>query len=132
MSWVASQTVGWLKVRVLSTALPSSNTTMVGAAATPSTVMVCSRASSVTRFTTSPVGVPTRIVTGIRNTLGVVNLIPVESVAAESSCVCFTVRTTLLPAVSYAAATVSSGYPAWYTHSSQNQSRFSPVAASTA
>ena len=58
---------------------------------------------------TSPAAVPTRIVTGIRNTAGVVNLRPVESAVAVSTCVCFTLRTSLFPAVSYAAATVSSG-----------------------
>ena len=68
----------------------------------------------------------------MRNTFGVSNARPVLSAFAESVCVCLTVSVSLRAVVSYAAVTTKRGCPASYTHWLQNQSRFSPVASSTA
>ena len=67
--------------------------TMVGALRTPSTRTTCSRLSIVTRATTSPVAVPTRIATGARNAWGTLKRTPLLSAVAVSCCVCRTVRT---------------------------------------
>ena len=55
---------------------------MVGAAGRLSIRTVCSRRSIVTRRTTSPAEVPTRIATGARNASGVVNRTPLLSAVA--------------------------------------------------
>jgi hypothetical protein len=93
----------------LSTVFPASKTTIVGGVVTPATSIVCSRVASATCCTTSPLAVPTRMVTGIRKTAGVVKRRPVLSALLESSCVCVTVSVSLEAAVSYLAATVNWG-----------------------
>ncbi len=131
-SCVASQAVGCGKVRLFSTAFPSSKITIVGGPPRPAIVTVWSRASRSTRRVTSPAAVPTRTTSGMWNTGGIVNLRPVLSGLSESSCVCLMSSVSACAVESYVAATSSCGYPAWYTHSLQNRSRFSPVAATNA
>ena len=129
-SCAARSGVGCSKVSFLRMRFPSSKTIIVGALATPSTVSVSSRRRiQLVRTTSLPLAVATRTVTGMRNVSGTTYLIPVLSALSVSRCVCLTTRVTRRVSGLYDDVTVSSGYPAPYTHSSQNQSRFSPVAS---
>ena len=97
---MASHSVGWGNSSVFTTAFSSSKLTMVGALRTPSIRTTCSRRSIVTRATTSPAAVPTRIAIGARKARGTLKRTPLLSAVAVSCWVCRTVRTSAEAAVS--------------------------------
>ena len=89
--------------------MPSSKITMLGALFTSRATIVSWRCDSCARAVTSPDAVPTRTVTGMRNTAGVVKRRPVLSALEESCCVCCTTSETVDALESYFALTVNSG-----------------------